>query len=796
MSKNRPNHGNGNRSQPPGAQRQGGGGRPNFQARPEFSGPIPSPYNFVPLNDQVVFPEWSHLVSQDVPFKDGLSGHIDLEIEAVTPIYVRNGGDHPQNRQGDDYTDFFRLSPGGPYAIPGTSIKGMLRNVVEIVTQGKMRTGDKRYAVRDLNNPDRDLYGNWMTTPQPPHRSKPKAGWLKLDEKGDWRLYPCEFVRVERSDLLTYFRNSFPGQTIPSLHTRQDSVQKRNAWGETRLVLGFSFNPRHTHKTSGPRPVLLEYPKVTSLQGVGSGASNEGTIVFTGQPMADTVPKHSPGNKHLEFIFYNPRKESIKVPNSIKKDFIFIHSNDERNPDGMPTPNKEWSYWSGKLKQGERVPVFYLAFKEANPTPQSTPVEATDNGAKLHSMGLALMYRLAYKWRTKDLLERVGKNAPHYSDQMDFAETLFGRIHDDEALKGRVQIEPAIISNGKQPGNTTTVVLNSPKPSFYPNYIRQDSKSIGVVNGNYKTYMDDDSSLRGWKRYPVRANASVPRREGGNNNITTSFRPLPTTTKFKGRIHCHNLLPIEAGGLLWSLTLGEGRDLCHSLGMAKPYGFGAIRVTVKSTLLEPGASSPEPIPEEELIQHFVNYIVKKMGYNNSEGWLSSAYMREFLAMANRQHAARAALEYPPLGSPKSGGSFAWHKKNKHILPWYSELAMNQSAAISAPKTVSPVETAIVEKLERIQADQQAKAPFERGTVVENTETEKRRNKSGKEAWWIHFTCAGKSFSGTLTPEAKNALPKDFSGEQRYRFKIVSFSKANPAENITLDFADSPPVRLT
>jgi len=61
---------------------------------------IPSPYNFVPLSKHVFFPDWSGQVSMDVPFSDGISGTLEIKVTAKSPIYIRNGGAHPENSDG------------------------------------------------------------------------------------------------------------------------------------------------------------------------------------------------------------------------------------------------------------------------------------------------------------------------------------------------------------------------------------------------------------------------------------------------------------------------------------------------------------------------------------------------------------------------------------------------------------------------------------------------------------------------------------------------------------------------
>ena len=81
-----------------------------------------SPFNFVPLSNEVFYPDWSDLISHDIPFRDGRSGSIELKITALTPVFVRNG--HTRADKEDwtsDYTSFSHTSDGR-FFIPATSI--------------------------------------------------------------------------------------------------------------------------------------------------------------------------------------------------------------------------------------------------------------------------------------------------------------------------------------------------------------------------------------------------------------------------------------------------------------------------------------------------------------------------------------------------------------------------------------------------------------------------------------------------------------------------------------------------
>ena len=96
-----------------------------------------SPYNFVPLNDQVFYSK-----SQTVNFSkydaSKLTGYIDLLIENKTPLFIRGKNEN------------FLLINGKPI-IPGSSLRGLIRNMVGIVTFSKMEFfNDSRFFFRSF----------------------------------------------------------------------------------------------------------------------------------------------------------------------------------------------------------------------------------------------------------------------------------------------------------------------------------------------------------------------------------------------------------------------------------------------------------------------------------------------------------------------------------------------------------------------------------------------------------------------------------------------------------------------
>ncbi len=144
---------------------------------------ITAPYNFVPLNEKVFYPAWADDISYDVPFSDGESGEISIKIIAKSPIFIR---DHENPKKFCQYN--------GKYYIPGSSIKGMVRNVLEIMSFSKMSfIDDTTYSVRDLK------YKKYL------EKSKNvQCGWLFYDKDGklkieDWgESYHIRYDDIEK----------------------------------------------------------------------------------------------------------------------------------------------------------------------------------------------------------------------------------------------------------------------------------------------------------------------------------------------------------------------------------------------------------------------------------------------------------------------------------------------------------------------------------------------------------------------------------------------------------------------
>lgn len=610
---------------------------------------IDAPYNFVPLADWVYCPDWASQVSHDLPFKDGLCGHLELTITAHSPVLV--GREHRPDEApcaGHPGQVHPYQLPDGRYALPGTALKGMLRNVIEIATFSRMAlVDDQRLGVRDLTRGARPIYVNRMTetVSTKTYLAKSRAGWLWFDPNaGAWLLQPCDYARVEHSALLAYR----PGAWV-ALHTRPTAAQKYAAWQPTPLAVQFTPGPQVAHAHGGGKSLL--YRKATAL---GTGTTN-GTLVFTGQP---NFGNHA---KHMEFIFYGTAGASLRVHETVFRGFLDIH--DQHTANGPASP---WAYWRNQT----RVPVFWL----------------DDGHGGVASLGLAMMYKLPYTHSLHNAISHSSSRhlEDHRIDQLDLATLLFGRVGDkpEDCLRGRVTIHHAVADGQPQPQALPATILNGPKPTYYPNYIHQPRATNNRIpetdKRGYTTLMEDGCQLRGWKRYPARPGDQVEpqtltEEQAANPAVQVILNPLRAGTTFRTRLTFHNLRPAELGALCWALTWGGQPGLRHGIGMGKPFGYGQVGVTIDTADLRPNRLDTTAPTWRDCVTVFIETIEKAHRTSRPGGrpWRDSREIRTLLAMAdpNRQPFGDSRLRHMRL-STEQENDFKDAKNARLVLADY------------------------------------------------------------------------------------------------------------------------------
>lgn len=613
---------------------------------------IYAPYNFVPVSAFVYQPPWGASVSRDLPYADGLNGSLAIRVEAHTPLLV--GGEQVKSDGIQPGEVFPAVGFDGHPEIPGSSLKGMIRNLLSIAAFGKMdQVDDQWLSIRDLTNAAKTFYRDQMTTPKLDPRAK--AGFLRpvKDQDGfSWDLTPCEFKFVDHKSLTELAVRQGIKRRV-NFAKEQSAVEKYEKWGMDRLDTSFDCQKP---EPGDRKPVRKKEKKAGAL---GHG-SIPGRLVFTGQP-SDGIGK---GKKYHEFVFYK-RQSAIPVAAGVMRKFLHVHGKTD-----------EWKFWETKLHHDWGVPVFYL-----------------EQGGEPTDIGLALMFRLSYRNSIGGLLDRLHC---HHRDPnvRDLAALLFGHISDqDRGLAGRVSFSNARLQGTRHNAPPVVTVLNGPKPSYYPAYIEQDhdeegrlKKPIGADESGkpiYSTMMDDDAEPRGWKRYPVRPrcggfNVAHGLGDEDNNSVRSELQPLASGAVFTGTVRVHNLRPIELGALLWCLTWGEQTHLRHAIGMGKPFGMGQVSLQVTGMSLTRNDSGT--IPDlSACIRLFTEEMERAYGAAvvNAEvahhGWAGSEQITQLTAMADPGQAPGlpGKLEYMALPDFQASKGKGKNDPRLALLPYAS-----------------------------------------------------------------------------------------------------------------------------
>lgn len=197
-----------------------------------------TPYNFVPLPEKVITEPEDELLTHEKYDEKGLTGYIDCTLETCSPTYVRGMMTEEQfenqgRKKSDELTEeekearapFFAVDENDPVdnkprpVIPGSTLRGMIRSIVEIVGYGRIRwVADKptfsfRAVAAPSNDPLREPYRQVLG----PFGRNVHAGYL--EKKGNrWYIRPAKttkdmgwasneiYLKVKETDIRQEFR--------------------------------------------------------------------------------------------------------------------------------------------------------------------------------------------------------------------------------------------------------------------------------------------------------------------------------------------------------------------------------------------------------------------------------------------------------------------------------------------------------------------------------------------------------------------------------------------------------------
>lgn len=547
---------------------------------------IKSSYRFVPVekNQQFFSPGWKNQVSQDIPFKDSLSGKISYTLTANTALLIK-----------DQDGKFCQVN--GEYFIPGTSIKGCIRSVLEIMSFGHLddtRVQDNKndkFAFRDIQ--DRDGYMQKM--------SDVYCGFLTADGKiVNWG----KPVNIKYDDLQRIFPNyhfaSFRNMDVCEKYTKAGKKVLKGKFSEPRQLPG----AKHFDKR-----------KFTST----SNGVYTGCVIFSGAMQ----------NKKSDFVLLDKdtKTRGLIVSDTVLNSFKAIYGESLK---GIPSDNAK----GGK-------PVFFTKDKNGN----------------VLTIGLSFLHKYFAHNSIRDAIpaNMQGKN-PDLADVM-FGSVKYeskGRVQFSHAKA--ITAEPLL-----KEGDSILTVLGSPRASYYPIYLQDyatwDTNGCTIsgikrypIKPRYDISVLDFKNLseKEKKDYEekygqttgtiyettVEGRELIPRdatNDAINFDTTSMMTPLKEGAVFKGSIQFHNLKPEELGALLSALTFhGKEKECKHSLGHAKSQGYGSVSINIDSIKVNQIECQKEEFLQkyESTMNDFIRNECKK-----SKSWLNTEQIKELFAMA-------------------------------------------------------------------------------------------------------------------------------------------------------------------
>lgn len=632
---------------------------PTINTNSGVNSTVRAPFNFVPLPSKVYFPDWADSISHDVPFSDGVSGTISITITAETPIFVRNGAPSRSDDADQSGRDTrFSQDMRGRYFLPGSSIKGSIRQVLEILSFGKMRL-DKRamFARRDLapnaDYPLKDAQRNVL------------CGYLYQDGE-DWMIENYGRPgRISHPDI-----DKLLGVNILEQNFKKGDFKTGKELTDDQKTAAFKYHLIEEQGLSAKLKCSLSEDKKNTIDQIiyrhDEYGSVNADIVLTGQPdkWKPRPMKGMGGGKYYEFVFVRPDNvKSHKLSSEKFEHHKFIYSQNDKGGQ-----YNDWKRISKMIDDGVPVPVFF---------------RLDENKKEVIDFGFAYLYKQPYDRSPFDTLPDDHKGEGE-DFRPDLAECIFGFINKDKSvgsLKGRVQFSNAFAKRGK-PDSTIKLTPGSPKASYYPIYVKQKA------GGNpYDTY--DKGDIRGWKQYVLRQNNVKPDVNNENEKVNTEMTPLMSGAEFACTVSFFNLRPVELGALLSALTFHDAnaRSRCrHQIGGGKPYGFGKVRIEIPNGGIK--IIDGEPID----IARYLSIFENEMEAATGSQWRTSQTIKEFFAMHSfvATDADKAKFEYMKLNvENKDANEFVEAKKQKSYLRSFTEVA-GVDANKSLPKSLKEI----------------------------------------------------------------------------------------------------------
>lgn len=520
-----------------------------------------APYNFVALPDKVkIAPQKPPTF--DVYHSDKLSGYFECTLKTKTPLYIRNTLteemylEREEGQTLDDEAEANFFQPGGKVRLPGSSLRGMIRTLVEIMSNAQfLNYSDAQLFYRAVGGRTAQTivqkYRNRLT-----HTGQNAAqGGYMVKENGIYYIYPAEALGG-----YTFYQifTDRANAVVRSEYTKRIRGKEHPEWG--RKEIWFKLPPT----SRGTKPLIQEIK--------GKNEPKPGDGWYAGWAI---ISGAIPGKKRSWIIPARPNN-SQQTPIEVPIEDIQAY----RDGGGI-TPEIKDKDFSILPEADEEWPCFFIEWIDLK-------------GQRRVSFGHTGYFRLPYENQPSNLLKTQLPGLPE--TELDLAQAIFGTAAGHKAGKaGRVYFEDAFPEGEANLETTEPVspkILSGPKATTFQHYLDQseaENYSSSVERMRNLSFWDSPGAqIRGYKLYWHQNNPNWQETDQDRiNSATTQYtkiKPLAAGNTFKFRVRFDNLSEIELGALAAALQLPKG--CAHKLGMGKPLGLGSVEVDAKLVIID------------------------------------------------------------------------------------------------------------------------------------------------------------------------------------------------------------------
>ena len=546
------------------------------------------PYNFVSLKDE-----------KDVVYKGERklgtnTGKLVCKLINKTPLFIM--GESEQDNKGHTKEWFCREK--GITIIPGSSLKGVIRNIIDVLTNSVIRNvEDEKLEQRVGAGKFESVFGIIESLPE-----NGKKGIIVEAEK----------IKVKTKEKIEIGCKKFEfkdnGKEFSKKYNAKDGLIERVKLKDS------IYNLKETEIKIKPGVTTVEKLITNSKEYKNYLTDNENGVqgvLWFSSPIY--------GKIHEKLLIPKKNGRKFEFSKEEYEDFKYIiKQRAERIKNGKDI-NSSTFYYDKNLEIGD--PVLF---------------EVKD-GKMAEHLAFSEIPRLRYQFSPFDLVPEEFRPGDSL-ENLSFSERLFGTIGDntkkDEgkkeelvALSGRVFFEDAKNYNFKMIDDKNLIILKAfgePHPTLTTFYLDNTDKDYNDNEGIHirgrKFYWHHKDKI-GTPFSKYRKSVEMPKDTKGENKFAynSSLELMDINNEFEFEVHFENLTDEELGVLIYAIELEDG--LLHKIGKGKAFGFGSCKIEIKEFLLENKDKYKdfliEPFEKESKKEDYINKAKEKRYFDEN-----------------------------------------------------------------------------------------------------------------------------------------------------------------------------------